>query len=373
MNCLRGEPVDRLPFIEVHGYPWCFSYVQRWDLQGLPVGPEPRLAFGFDGADVPAAVGGFETVPVDWDMVPRYPVHEIPFDGEYVRYLDPRCGRIKKEIPSPDPEHPMQTRVVEGPPLVQMWDDWLEYRKRYRPTPAGRYGEDWEEWVEHAETSAHPVVLRLSGLTGPVRGAIGTENETGMFFSFYERPSFVHELAEYFAEFVIAVGDKALLEAKVDCVILGDQIAGDEGPFMSPEQMEEFFLPGYRRIIDHARGRGIDTVVYQADGNVLPFVPMLVDAGVNGFMGIPRQMNMAGLKARYGNDICMIGGIDRWVLPRSNEEIEREVGEKMALAAEGRIVPCLCGGVLPETPLENYRHYAEYLKKHIWEGSPAPS
>ena len=368
MNCLRGLPIDRLPFIELHGMPWCYSHVQRWDLQGMPMGSEPRLMFGFDCADSPpAAVKGYETVPIDWNMVPQYPVHEIPFDGQYVRYVDPRNGRIKRQLPSPDPEHPMQVRVVEGPPLVRDRDDWLEYKKRFRPTPAGRYPDDWDRWLAHAREARHPIMLQMMGLTGPVRGAIDDAGETGLFTSFFTRPEFIHEMVRHFTDFGIAVADKALREAPLDCVIIGDQIAGDDGPMISPQLMETFFMPGYRRIFEHLRGRGVDLVIYRADGNVRPFAAMLVEAGAGGFMDIPRQMDPASLKDEYGDRVCMVGGIDRWALVHSKADIEREVDEKIALAGRGRYIPCLCAGVLPETSLDNYRHYAAYLKKRIWQ------
>lgn len=366
MNCLRHLPVDRLPFIEIHGMPWCYSYTQRWDLQGIPDGSEPRLAFGFDCADAePRAVQGFETVPIDWDMVPKWPVHEIPFDGKYIRWVDPRCGAIKKAIPSPDPDHPMQVRVVESPPHVRDRATWQRYQKRYRATPEGRYPDNWCEWIEHARTAEHPIMLNMQGLTGPVRGAIGDEGETGFFYSLFTNADFVHELADYFTEFLIAVADKALQEAPIDFVMLGDQIAGDDRPFLSPKLMETFFMDGYRRIIRHLRSRGVDLILYNADGNVRPFVSMLVEAGVDGFGGIPRQMDPVAMKDQYGDKICMIGGIDRWVLLKSKAEIEREVDAKIELAQRGRYIPCLCGGVLPETTLENYRHYAAYLREQI--------
>ena len=364
MNCLRGLEIDRLPFIEMAGAPWAYSYVQRWDLQGVPLGSDPRLFFGFDCADVSGAEQGFEKVPVDWYAVPRFPEYALPDEGEYKRRIDGRWGRARREVPSADPAHPIEVRIFEDT-RVRSRADWLEFKKRFRHTPEGRYPEDWERWTAHSKMASHPIALELMGLFSAFTNVLGWAEETGMYVSFYDRPEFVHEIIDHFTELNLTVSEKALAEARVDFVKLGDQIAGDDRPFISPKQMEQFFLPGYRRMIDHLRNRGVEVIIYNADGNVLPFVPMLVDIGIDGLMGLPRPMDMAGLRARYGNALCMIGGIDRWVLLKSKEEIEREVDHTLALARKGRVIPCLNASILPETPLENYRHYAEYLRSNL--------
>ena len=82
---------------------------------------------------------------------------------------------------------------------------------------------------------------------------------------------------------------------------------------------------------------------------------------------------MPGLKRRYGDRICMIGGIDRRILSETLDIIECEVREKVNLARQGRIVPCLSGQVLPEVPLSAYRHYAECLRRYIEDAGCVPN
>ena len=364
MNCLRGLEIDRLPFIEVAGMPWCYHEIQGWHHQGIPSGSEPRLAFGFDCADVDGAVKGFEDVPVDWYAVPRFPEHTLPDEGPYKRRIDGRWGLTRKDIPRESGESPIEVRVFVDP-LVRTPEDWQEFKEHFRITPEGRYPEDWDRWVAHSKTASHPIVLGIGGFFGVLTNVLGLEGETGLFMSLYDRPELVREIVEHCIEFDIAVIDKALVEARIDFVAFGEQIAGDDGPMIAPAIVKEFFLDGYRRVVEHVRGREIDTMVFRADGNVLPFVPMLVDAGFNGLMGVPQKMDMAGLKKRYGDNICMIGGIDRWALTKSKAEIEREVDAKMAVARQGRVILCVDGSVTPEVSLENYRHYAQYLRKSI--------
>ena len=52
-------------------------------------------------------------------------------------------------------------------------------------------------------------------------------------------------------------------------------------------------------------------------------------------------------------------------LAKSKQDIKRQVDEVMQLPRHGRSIPCLCGSVLPETSLDNYRCYADCLRQQI--------
>ena len=261
-------------------------------------------------------------------------------------------------------ERPIQVRIFENP-LVKTEDDWAAYKERLRPTPAGRYPDDWAEWVQHSRAASHPIALDLPGFFGTLTTVIGLEDETGLFMSVHDRPEFIHTIVERLTEWVMAVAEKALGEASIDFVVLGEQIGGDQGPMIGPNVVKEFFADGYRQVIEQARGRGIETVIFRSDGNVGALVDLLRSIGVDGFMGVPKEMDPGGMRARHGDELAVIGGIERWALVGSKDEIKREVDEVMQLARRGRFIPCLCGQVLPETSLDNYRYYADYLRQQI--------
>jgi len=264
-----------------------------------------------------------------------------------------------------DPRCSIPARIFEHP-RVQTESDWMEFKQRFQLNTTGRFPNDWADWTEHSRRARHPIVLRLLGSFSALTNVIGQDEPTGLFMSLTDRPRLVRQIIEHFVDLNIVVAEKALSEANVDVVFMGDQIAGDDGPLISPKTMQDFFIEGYRRIVEFLRSHGVKLILYNADGNVLPFVDMLVEIGIDGFVGVPAKMDMPGLKSRYGDAICMIGGIDRWILLNSPEAIELEVREKVALAGKGRIIPCLSGQVLPETRLANYKHYASCLRKYLW-------
>jgi len=247
---------------------------------------------------------------------------------------------------------------------VHSRDEWRQTRDYFRPSPQGRYPKDWDQWVEHSRKATHPIGLSVLGLFNCLTDlTLGLEGETGLLVSLYDRPALVREIIEHFTEFILHVYDKALTEASIDFVMIGDQMGADTAPFLSPEHFRAFFFDGYRRIVDHFRHR-VDVVFYGA-GNVKPYVPMLAEVGFNGLMALPREADMQHIVAQYGDRFCYWWCIDKWALMGSRTDMEGEVDHKLAIAREVPFVPCL-NELLGGVPFENYRHYAQYLRQRIF-------
>ena len=69
-------------------------------------------------------------------------------------------------------------------------------------------------------------------------------------------------------------------------------------------------------------------------------------------------MDMVALRKQYGRRLALLGGIDKHVLRRSQEEIRRELEYKMQpLMQQGGTVFGLDHRIPNGTPLEHYRFY----------------
>ena len=371
INALQGKPVDRLPFVDPWGSPTAVN--PEWIDQGhAPAGVDLRKTFGFDCADVPGAENGYEIPAINYSGYPprqppegipaMYPWKDLPDEGRVrLRYCS-GSGRTAKYIIPDDPGEPVVRVFVDT--AVHDRDEWLETKKYFQPSPQGRYPEDWEAWVEYSKKATHPVGLSALGLFNCLIDlTLGLEGETGLLASVYDRPGLVHEIIEHFTEFIVRVYDKALAEARIDFVTIGDQIGADSAPFISPEHFRQFFFDGYRRIVEFFRERV--ALVFYGGGNVKPYVPLLAEIGFNGLVALPREAEIEQIVARYGDRFSYWWCIDKWALMGSKQDIEREVDRKIALAGEAPFVPCL-NELLAGVPFENYRHYAEYLRKRIF-------
>lgn len=69
-------------------------------------------------------------------------------------------------------------------------------------------------------------------------------------------------------------------------------------------------------------------------------------------------MDIVALRKQYGSRLAMLGGIDKHVLRRGQDDIRRELEYKLQpLMQQGGMVFGLDHRISNGTPLENYRYY----------------
>jgi uroporphyrinogen decarboxylase len=83
------------------------------------------------------------------------------------------------------------------------------------------------------------------------------------------------------------------------------------GPFLSPAQFGEFVTPYLTRLIRGQRDLGFFTIKH-TDGNILPILDQLVDAGPHALHSLDPQggVDIAEVKRRYGHRVCLIGNVN---------------------------------------------------------------
>jgi uroporphyrinogen decarboxylase len=145
----------------------------------------------------------------------------------------------------------------------------------------------------------------------------------------------------------------------IDMLWLGDDVGGQNGMIMSPGTWRRFLKPRLASIISEAKAVNPRLVVaYHSDGNVEAIIPELIDIGLDVLNPVqPLCMDPAGLKKKYGRNLCFWGSIDEQrTLPFGTaEDVRHEVLERLRTIGRG-------GGLLLgpthhvqlDTPLENF-------------------
>ena len=89
-----------------------------------------------------------------------------------------------------------------------------------------------------------------------------------------------------------------------------DDLAQKGRTIFSRQQFEDFLLPAYKNFtlllkIRYARNT-------HSCGYVTPFIPDLIDAGLNGLQSLEPAagIDLAQIKNEFGSKICLIGGLD---------------------------------------------------------------
>jgi len=96
----------------------------------------------------------------------------------------------------------------------------------------------------------------------------------------------------------------------------------------------------------------------------------MIEAGVNYHWPLESAAGMdpVKLRAEYGKDLALSGGIDKRELAKDKVAIEAELLSKVVpLLEAGGYIPTVDHTVPPEVPLDNFLYYLE-LKRKIAEG-----
>lgn len=194
-----------------------------------------------------------------------------------------------------------------------------------------------------------------------------------------EHPELIRRIIEIETRYCIKISD-ALLDAGCDGVLPTSDLAGNNGPFMSPKMFQEFIFPGLKAECDatHAKGKYL---IKHTDGKLWPLLDLMIEAGIDGWQGIQPEIGMAlpALQEHYSGRLCFWGGVSMPALINGTEEqVAGEVRTacESAPAAGGLVITC-ANSVMVGVNYQNYmaqlRAARFYGRKGLNAPPPVPS
>ncbi len=152
-----------------------------------------------------------------------------------------------------------------------------------------------------------------------------------------EQPRLVHDTMDMVVGHYLEIMHEAI-RAGVDIVFVPDDYAFNTSSLMSPTHFREFILPRLERVVREAHGAGA-YVVKHTDGNINELLDMIVGTGIDGLHPLEpsADMDIAQVKANYGDRICVMGNIDcAELLTFGNpEDVRAAVRECIRLVSPG--------------------------------------
>ena len=138
----------------------------------------------------------------------------------------------------------------------------------------------------------------------------------------------------------------------------GDDYATQTGMAMSPKMFRKYFKPQIKRMVDTVKTYRADLKVMQhCDGALTPILPDLIEVGVDVVHPLEPlpAMDLADVKARFGDRLSFLGAIDiQQALPGSRQDVIAEVKRRIKqLAPGGGYVLAPANHVQPDVPVEN--------------------
>ncbi len=188
------------------------------------------------------------------------------------------------------------------------------------------------------------------------------------------RPGYIKAVFNKQAE--IAVENlKRLYEAVGDKISViqtsGTDFGTQNGPFCSPEQYRDMYLPYQKRVNDWIHENTPWKTFMHCCGSIVPLIPSIIEAGFDilnpvqcSAVGMDPQM----LKNEFGKDIVFWGGgvNTQQTLPFGTaDEVREEVKQRIEIFAEGGgFVFCSIHNVVANVPIENLMAMFEVVKTY---------
>ncbi|MCK5314350.1 MAG: hypothetical protein KAJ53_04475, partial [Anaerolineales bacterium] len=128
-------------------------------------------------------------------------------------------------------------------------------------------------------------------------------------------------------------------------------------------------VPNYRRVNDTLYSRGIDIIGVDSDGNLDKLIPLWLDGGIN--FVYPNEVaagnDVAVTRKKYGQDMRLVGGVDKRTLAQGKAVIQEELDRRLPLVAEGGYLPSVDHSVPPDISYENYKFFVERYQRECAE------
>lgn len=164
----------------------------------------------------------------------------------------------------------------------------------------------------------------------PVMIDMGFEN---FCYKLYDDRDFVKLMLEKYTQYYVSLTRIYNSMEEIDFIWIGEDIAYNNGTFISPELFRELVLPYFRRITSEIKKPWI----YHSDGNILSVIDDLLPLGMNAIHPIqPDVMDIYALKQTLGKRITLVGNVDINLLCMGDKDrIQGEVTSLMKVIGEG--------------------------------------
>ncbi len=353
------RPVDRLPHWELGAWG---QARQRWTEEGLP--PAATAGDWFEGLPY-FGMDRKIFAPLNFKLRPPFERLVLEEDERYEVVQNER-GVVTRALKAGlvGGTRASMDQYLRFP--VESLADFRELTKRYDPTDPARYPASWDDLVAQWQQRDCPLVLGRNcsgGFYWNAREWMGTEN---LSLAFHEQPRLCEAMFEFFADFVIALTQRARQDLTFDYFCLNEDIAFKTAPLLSPASFKRFIFRPMKRLIEALKGRGVRYVALDSDGDPSPLVPLFMDAGVDVLWPLERassNTDPAWLRARFGPSLRLWGGVDKREIAAGPEAIDRHLRSLAPVVEQGGFVPTLDHTFPPDIGRRELEYYLEQKVK----------
>ena len=335
---------------------WTFGIrkatMDEWIKQGHPEGVTTEEVVGADR---------FDGVPLMTSHYPQFERVIVEEKDGHITYYDEE-GALRIDGVDAQGSGFVTRKWLKFP--VESPADFTKMKERYDPEEMGRRRPGYDEAIRRTHTSDYPFLNTIQGFYWTMRQWMGFE---GLSVAFYDMPDLIDEMLDFILEYNVRLLRAHLSGAKIDNLILNEDMAYKTASMVSPALFREKLLPRYKELVREAKRICADKVFVDCDGHISELIPLWIEAGVDGTspVEIAAEQDILDYADRYPEFLFM-GGLDKRALIYSREHVEREVVAKARkLFARGGWIPSPDHAVPANARFENFKYMIELLKE-VW-------
>ena len=339
-QALSFEAPDRLPVFEGKIWP---EFVDNWRKQrNVPANENFEDLFHLD----------LRTLrPMEQFFPTR--IGEIGSDGEYTLYND-GWGRIVRQSKTAQFTETVERLLNQPSDLDKIEFDPASLDVRYT------------NLIEQAQLNRDKGKAVFVNTGGPFIRSSFFRGETEFLMDLAADEVFAKALVEKVGAHLMNVGLEALKRADV-CdfgIWIYDDMCNINSPMFSPETFERIFLPVYKKMVSAYKAAGARWVILHCDGNLLPFLDLLIEAGIDGINPVEHAagMDVVQLIKKYYGRLSFIGGVcNTQILPSGDKhKIQRHVEAIVKAGQNGGLI-IGTHSVGPDISLQSYELYRQII------------
>jgi len=317
---------------------------KEWESQGAAKNEIDLSVFEWDReAAAGCSVNTGAITGIEPKTLEDFPDYTLALD-----YFGRKTKLFKKSATIPLPiDYPVKTA-----------DDWLKIKHWYKFDESRVNREALKETAK-LQKQGRVIQTYIPGGFDEPRQLLGEEE---VCVACYEQPELIDDMLQTITDTCLKVFERVVDIVVPDILYTHDDMAGKSGPLFGPAQVERFMKPYYRAVWDQLSAAGCSIFAQDSDGNINAIIDSLLDCGVNFIYPCEpgSGMDIVELRKKYGKRLCLKGGIDKYVLLKSKDDIRKELEYKICdLTKGGGTIFALDHRVPNGTPIDNYRYYAK--------------
>jgi uroporphyrinogen decarboxylase len=215
------------------------------------------------------------------------------------------------------------------------------------------------------------VVVRLNESEEPVgiillsffRFAFYVMGMARFLFALYDEPDLMHDVLSFWGSYLADVLRRATGSLRLDYVLFLEDLAGKNGPLISPDTYDAFWRPHLEPVFEVLRDYEVPVICEWSSGRLDVLLPTMLDQGFTCTwpLEVAAGMDAVGLRQRYGQKLLLAGNIAKEAVIAGPEAIDREIERLLPLIREGGFLPGLDDMASPDMPFAHYRYLIEKL------------